>query len=335
VTRALGLLGPQRLTPTLIDAVRALGVDGPLATVTAGWQEREADAQELVEHLKGRALPLELHRLAEDAFAQDEELARAHHARQEAFRRLQDLYRFRLDAAKRVVRELMRRGSVNGNGRAKNGARNGHGDGHADAALRAEREDAIEAVRRLDARHLERIDAIHAEWDAEVKPWQRPAVARHRAAIAKTLDGAAGLAIAGGHVAVLVNRLRLFGVLELLGEKPVIAWSGGAMVACERIVLFHDHPPQGAGNAEVLDRGLGLAPGLVLFPHAKRRLSLGDPARVAMLARRFEPATSLALDDGAHLLFVAERWQAGEGVRRLGPEGTLVPLGANASGAAS
>ncbi len=318
MTRPLGLLGPQRLTPTLIDAVRALGVEGPLATVTAGWQEREADAQELVEHLKGRAIALELHKLAEDAFANDPELARAHHARQEAFRRLQDLYRFRLDAAKRVVRDLWRRPT------ATNG--NGHGNGHADGALRAEREDAIEAVRRLDARHLERIDAIHAEWNAEVKPWERPAVARHREAIATKLNDSAGLAIAGGHVAVLVNRLRMFGVLELLGDKPVVAWSGGAMVASDRIVLFHDHPPQGAGNAEVLDRGLGLAPGLVLFPHAHRRLTLSDPARVTMLARRFEPATCLTLDDGAHLLFVGDRWQAGDGVRRLAPEGTLVPL---------
>jgi hypothetical protein len=324
VTRALGLLGPQRLTPTLIDAVTALGVDGPLATVTAGWQEREADAQELVEHLKGRAIPLDLHALAEDAFAKDAELARAHHARQEAFRRLQDLYRFRLDAAKRVVRELMRRSPANGNGHG-----HGHALGRAQAALEAEREDALEAVRRLDARHLERIDAIHAEWNDEVRPWERPAIARHRDALAAKLADSAGLAIAGGHVAVLANRLRLFGVLELLGpDKPVVAWSGGAMVASERIVLFHDHPPQGAGNTEVLDRGLALAPGLVLFPHARRRLTLGDPARVTALARRFEPATCLALDDGAHLLFRSDRWQAGEGVRRLTPEGTVVPLGA-------
>jgi peptidase E len=322
VSRALGLLGPQRLTPTLIDAVRALGVEGPLATVTAGWQERENDAQELVEHLKGRALPLELHKLAEDAFAKDPELARAHHARQDAFRRLQDLYRYRLDSTKRLVRELMRRTAPqNGHGRG-----NDHGNGRAAAALVAEREDAIDAVRRLDARHLERLDAIHAEWDAEVRPWERDAVARHRAAIAKTLADSAGLAIAGGHVAVLVNRLRLFGVLELLGDKPVVAWSGGAMVASDRIVLFHDHPPQGAGNAEVMDRGLGLAPGLVLLPHARRRLALDDPGRVTIFARRFEPATCLALDDGAHLLFHDDRWHAGEGVRRLTADGTLTAL---------
>ncbi|MGH3193273.1 MAG: hypothetical protein ACRDPY_50885 [Streptosporangiaceae bacterium] len=50
------LLGPQR-RPTVDAAVRLLGaavrllgaavLDGPLATVTAGWQEREADDQEL------------------------------------------------------------------------------------------------------------------------------------------------------------------------------------------------------------------------------------------------------------------------------------------------
>ena len=52
VVRAI-LLGPQR-RPTLDAVVRSLGLPGPFATVTAGWQEREPDDGELRALLGGR-----------------------------------------------------------------------------------------------------------------------------------------------------------------------------------------------------------------------------------------------------------------------------------------
>ena len=55
------LLGPQR-RPTVDFVVRALGLAGPLATVTAGWQEREPDDGELRRLLGGQAVNLELYR---------------------------------------------------------------------------------------------------------------------------------------------------------------------------------------------------------------------------------------------------------------------------------
>jgi len=48
------LLGPQRFEPTLASAVRSLGIDGAIATVTAGWQERESEDDELREHVGGQ-----------------------------------------------------------------------------------------------------------------------------------------------------------------------------------------------------------------------------------------------------------------------------------------
>ena len=314
MTRRLGLLGPQRFEPTLAEAVRALGLDGPLATVTAGWQERESEVDELHQHLAGRAINLELHRRGEAVFARDKELARAHHERQVLFRHLQELYAFRLHSLKRVIRELFTR----------------PGD---DPAIASERGDAIDALRRLDARHEARLGEIHAAWVERHRPFERDAVAAERREIAARLEGAAGLAIAGGHVAVLVNRLRLFGVLELLGERPVVAWSGGAMVCAERIVLFHDRPPQGRGDSEVLDRGLGVVKGVVLFPHARRRLDLEDPVRLQIMSLRFAPARCMTLDDRASLLFDGSRWTADEGVRVISREGVLEAAVSGGAGA--
>ena len=37
--------------------------------------------------------------------------------------------------------------------------------------------------------------------------------------------------------------------------------------------------------------------GVVALPHARRRLRVGDPIRMSVLARRFAPARCLVLDD--------------------------------------
>jgi hypothetical protein len=111
------------------------------------------------------------------------------------------------------------------------------------------------------------------------------------------------LVIAGGHVASLLNRLQLFGVLDHVGDKPIIAWSAGAMVLTDRIVLFHDYPPYGSDIAQVLDAGFGLAPGFVVLPDPRRRINFDARAGIQRFARRMAPATCVAMDHGARLIF--------------------------------
>src|SRR5437764_854109 len=60
VTPAVTLLGPQR-RPTLDRVVQALGIDGPVVAVNAGWQDRETDDAELLSLLGGRGANLLLH----------------------------------------------------------------------------------------------------------------------------------------------------------------------------------------------------------------------------------------------------------------------------------
>ena len=121
-------------------------------------------------------------------------------------------------------------------------------------------------------------------------------------------------------------RLRLFDLGPRLADLPIIAWSAGAMVVASRIVLFHDSPPQGRGNAEVLEGGLGLFPGVVPLPHARRRLNLQDPGRITVFARRFAPATCVALDERCFLHFDGPRWSAGANTFQLRTDGHLVAL---------
>jgi hypothetical protein len=108
--------------------------------------------------------------------------------------------------------------------------------------------------------------------------------------------------IAGGHVASLLNRLKLFDVINLAHSKHVVAWSAGAMVLTDRIVLFHDYPPYGTDIAQVLDAGFGLAPGLVLLPDPRRRVRLDDEEGIARFAARMAPARCVTMDHGTRII---------------------------------
>lgn len=304
--RTVTLLGPQRLQPTLVQEVDRLGIDGPVAIVTAGWQEREDEDEELRRHLGREVVNLRLHQRLERVFKADPDLFQAHRERQNRLRAMQQLYRYRLDFALEPARELLLR----------------QGDAE---FLDPERRAAIDALRDLDQRQLERIREVHEEFRRRYTPLERPAIASHRRRIQRQLRGVAAVGIAGGHVAVLVNRMRLFGVAELFGELPIIAWAAGAMALTDRIVLFHDSPPQGMGNPEVLDEGLGLAPGVVVLPHANRRLNLEDPARVEILARRFAPAICVPFDGGEPAFrWRGTYWTWRPETRRLTTEGRVV-----------
>lgn len=295
----LVFLGPQRLRPSLAGVLHELGIEeGKVTAVTAGWQQREPEDDELREHVGLPLVNLELYRRAEKVFRLDPPLFVAHRERQDRLRALQDLYRLRLGHALDAARALFgREGS--------------------EALLAAERREAVDDVRRLDRHHLERIRELHREWAEEWRPAERPVVAAERAEIEALLADARALLVAGGHVAVLLNRLRLFGLPELAGEIPVVAWSAGAMALTDQIVLFHDNPPQGPGNAEVLESGIGRVQGVVALPHARWRLRLEDPARVSLFARRLAPRLCLVLDDGAVLPMTRDAERAGIVTRRV------------------
>jgi len=179
-------------------------------------------------------------------------------------------------------------------------------------------------VRALDDRHLEKVETIQADFEEEWRPLERDSVAVHRREVEERLAECPTATIAGGHVAVLANRVRLFGLGPLLAGKTVFAWSAGSMVVSERIVLFHDAPPQGPGHAEVFSKGLGLCRGVLPLPHAARRLRLDDPTRVALFAKRFAPLFCAALDPGRGLAWNGRRWTpARAGARALHPDGRV------------
>ena len=284
----LTVLGPQR-RPTVDGVVRDLGPDASFAAVTAGWHEREPEDGLLAGLLGGRYANLGLYRRWLDVLDRDREYATAELDHRAVLDELQGLYLVQLDYALRAVYAVAER-SARPRARA--------------AALA----DAEAAVRLVDQRHADRLRAAQADFEAAWVPAHRPVIAEHRAAVAALLGATTVLVIAGGHVGVLLRVLRLFGVPDRV-PAAVVAWSAGAMALTERIVLFHDRAAQGPTHAEVFDDGLGLVPGAVLLPHARRRLLVDDRVRMGVLARRFAPARCVVLDDGVRV--------------DLGPDGSL------------
>ena len=284
------LLGPQR-RPTLDKVAASLNPGGPVATITAGWQEREPDDDELSRRLGSRDVNLALYRRWLDVQERDQGFWAAAQATRRVLDEVQDIYLLRMDYALRAVYAIQRR---NGRDRLHSAAL--HGAALTEAALA----EAIAAVRELDAAHLRRVGEVRGEFYQAWQPQDRPVIAEHRAAVAGLLGEAAALVVAGGHVGVLADALHLFNVAAAL-RSPVIAWSAGAMALTDRIVLFHDRAPQGAGHPEIYGSGLGLVRDLVALPHARARMLLDDAPRMAVFARRFAPARCVLLETGTRI----------------------------------
>lgn len=306
--RTVVLLGPQRHHPTLHEAVERVGVQGPIAAVTAGWEEREDEIDELSQHLRRPVVNLRLYARSEQVFERDPELLAAYQRRRVLLREQRSIYRLRLRHLLSTLRSLYRRERP-------------------PELLAPAYEETLEAIRALDEHEIDRIDEIHTAFAEEWRPAEREAVVVQREGIAERLRDCGALALAGGHVATLINRLRMFDVADALGDQPVFAWSAGAMVACERILLFHDNPPQGPGDVQVLERGLAFCPGVLALPHASSRLDLADEERVQRLARRMAPRHCVTFDDASGLIWDGRGWELfGDGARRLSSTGRVVQL---------
>lgn len=299
------LLGPQR-RPTVDAVVRSLGAEGPVAAITAGWQEQELDYGELSARLGGRDVNLALYRRWLDVQERDPEYAAGERRLANLLAGLHEEYLVRLDYALQAVYALARRG--------------------------LETDAAIEAVRDLDAAHLRRGNEARGEFFTRMPPHERPVIAGHRAEVGAALRETVALVVAGGHVNLLTDLLHLFNVAAAAHEAdaagpglPVIAWSAGAMALTDRIVLFHDRAAEGPGHPEVYGSGLSLLRGAVLLPHARARLLLDDTTRMSVFARRFAPARCVLLEQGTRL-DTDESGHWPPGARLLGDDGRVLTL---------
>lgn len=305
---SITLLGPQRHQPMVKDVLKEYGIEGKLAVITGGWEEREDEVDDLESHLGNPTQNLRLHHRFQEVINREKAFSQAIIDRNDRLRIAQTLYRRRLRQALESVRNLysltLPRMDL----------------------LIAERADALRAVSDLDHHYLTQIRGIHQAFMDLWDPTLNPAIAEIRTQLKEEINACAGVLIAGGNVSVLLDQLHLLQLRPLLAHKPIVAWSGGAMVLTDRIVLFHDSPPQGRGDPEVYDDGLRLAPRLVALPHAKYRLKLDHESRVGILSGRFAPAVCVALDEGGGVHWDGFNWTPIGNARRLERDGGVTVM---------
>ena len=132
----------------LDEVLSRLRINGPLAVVTAGWEDRESEDEELCEHLHRPAVNLRLFGRTEEIFAVDPDLLDGYRRRRDRFATEQELYRNRLAHALDACRELI-------------------GRTDREAAARSHLEAALADVQRLDREHENRLAGIHAAFQYE------------------------------------------------------------------------------------------------------------------------------------------------------------------------
>ena len=309
--RQLLLLGPQPRYESLKQALSRLDLHSPVALITAGWETDEHEDQELKQAIGVECINLNLFERTEKLFADDPELIQTLKARQDELRHLRNAYNGRLNHLLKAARQILRRRDDL-------------------IELDAERESAIEMVRQLDRQYFIRTSQIIDRYEEQLQTADRPLVVHHRQEIADILNRVSALLISGGHVAIILNRLKLFGILEMNRDLPIVAWSGGTMALSDQVVFFHDSPAQGRGNPEVLRAGMGLFHDVLPLPNARVRLNLHDEARVELFARRFDKFQCVIFDQHTILERRNGHWvsEDRDSAARLGEAGSVVSLNA-------
>ncbi len=230
------VLGPQRRTTATRTAVAELIPTGTVATINAGWRERESADAELGEVLGGRMVNLRLYQRWQDLMAADPEYAAAE---------------------RRPDRAV---GGAAGGVRAAGVPRGGGPRTRSTVGTRCRPSGprpwptGSGLCATLDTWHLAEVAASRQQFYAATPIGERESVRAHRRELAELVDDSSGLVITGGHVGVLLHLLHVFGLVAMI-KQPVITWSAGAMALSDRVVLFGDPPPGGTSVAGGVGRG--------------------------------------------------------------------------------
>ena len=301
-TQPLALMGHQRDSGSLQEILERWEIDGPVALISAGWEEDEEDDQWVRDAIDVEVINSKLYQFADELFLADQEVLALLRERQDRLRELRDVNEVQTTRLSEIARELWMRMETQAS---------------SVPAYHA----TMQHLRDVDRRYLESIGTVIGEYDRRMDSEHRPSIQAYRQRTRDQISECSGLLLAGGHVGVLLNRLYLSGILDQL-EVPVIAWSGGAMALGDRVYWYDHNAPHGKGEIEVSRRGMCWYRGVQLFPLAAERLHLSEPVEMALLANRLE-ATGLAMGPESRL-----EWdKAGQfhvrGVRCLGVDGTL------------
>ena len=296
--------GAQRFDPSLARRWPKLGVTGRIAVITAGWQEREAEDEDLAEHLQGR----------------DRQPAPAR-ARRRCLPQ-------RSRAARRPPRAARGAASPAGllphsaRARARGAARDPAAVPRPPTSSPTKRSASIEAIRDLDAWHLASARAVRKDFEERCEPAPRPARRRaHRKELrGDRLRSATRSPSRGGHVASLLNRLvavRSRQARRQTARLRVVRrarWPSAIASSSSTTTLR-----KGQARARCSTPGSASSPARSCLPAARGPPAPRRPERVQVMARRFAPASCLAFPARSRITWRRGRFTSPHGVIGLMP----------------
>jgi peptidase E len=164
------------------------------------------------------------------------------------------------------------------------------------ATLEANDDHLVELLDEIEQRAFDASGlAYHPAWRAA------------QARLERRILSANTIMLFGGRLDRLLDALRFFRLRDALGEAlrrgaQIVAMSAGAMVLCERVIIYDDLAAT-RRDFQLYDRGLALVRDIQLFPHCTERIQTDDPDNLAYLARRFRHHACVGLNQRSFLLF--------------------------------
>jgi peptidase E len=134
----------------------------------------------------------------------------------------------------------------------------------------------------------------------------------------------------GGRLDLLLGALRFFRLRDAFVEAlrrgaQIVAVSAGALVLCERVIVYDDFA-ETPRDFQLYDRGLGIVQDIQVLPHCMERIQTDDSDNLAYLARRFRHHACVGLNQRSLLLLELAPRRArsvgeDDGVYVFGPDG--------------
>lgn len=195
-----------------------------------------------------------------------------------------------------------------------------------DLALRLVAEELslqLDRIRDQDEWVVSRLQRLEASFRRFAKLSKNRLWRAQQKVFTRRIRSAATIVVYGGHLAVLLNRLHFYNLGPVLRQAladgaTLVARSAGAMALGDRVVVYHDVYQDRHHTFELLGRGMGLLPGMLVLPQHAERIRRGSEDHLAFIARRFPLGACIGLDEGALLRI------AGGLAHSHGPVGTAI-----------
>lgn len=150
-----------------------------------------------------------------------------------------------------------------------------------------------------------------------------PTWQRLRAGLERRLLDASAIFMFGGDLGAMHRCLTFFRLRDAFLEAvrrgaSIFAVSAGALLLCDRIIVYNDFPSAHGPRREfqLFDRGFALVRQLQIFPHCMDRIQTDDEDNLSYLAYRFQHRTCVGLNEESFLL-VETAGDDGSGARAI------------------